>query len=528
HPPSLEQPINPPHSSPTQSRLSLAYSDAASIPLYSGQLVSSPSAASVSNVTATGSIYVPDTKGRKSILSEAALLPLLSSSQPSPPPLNNSFTASSTLQSRLSRPLSFLASAIAPLQSLGRHFAGMSIGDGGSAQEHEQEQQSPERNAQQCASLSDAVSAFVHEGGCEIDFAAAAAAAAAASEECTQSSAHMQQEPTDGEDNSAIASHEASASADTDEDSTMESDEIDIDTDTDTNTDDTSDRESTVTGSGYESGDEDDGIYEYDYRMDDEFTQMVDEFDMEQVMYCQELPFWGCHFTPDTHEFILTHQLYYNDIRSPTEKEPPMEFMIEGYKYYPATPAIVKSMFRYLVCMYDVTFVHAWVRMDERLPPIDDFIYRVYDLTKVDLWTVIVCVILLQRLYRVRGGWMVKGRYETHHEVFLGAFLVAIMTTVKTNTPEVLTLDSIVKLIDTHYTKADLVRMRKATYMELNYNVWISRADVERYAERNKFDFDTMDTADLLYEDRMERRRILKERNDREDQYERDLYNSLK
>ncbi|KAI8320897.1 hypothetical protein GQ54DRAFT_298324 [Martensiomyces pterosporus] len=251
----------------------------------------------------------------------------------------------------------------------------------------------------------------------------------------------------------------------------------------------------------YDSGDEGDAS--------DCDLELPEPQEIDPVVYCRELPYWGCYYTPDTHEFIITSAPH-DSVHPNTEREPPMVFNIESDQFYPPTPETVDSIVEYLKLIYKIDTCQAVIPFERRLPELHDFIWNLMDSTMADMWTAIPCLILLRRYYQIQNQ-CIDASYEAAHSLFLGTFMLASITSVKTNTPEVFSTANIARIIDSHYTPEDLVRIRRETFEKLNYQAWISVDDIMSHAKNNLFDVYGLSTAYEHFQRRKELRKIMEE-----------------
>ncbi|KAJ1802829.1 hypothetical protein LPJ75_006068 [Coemansia sp. RSA 2598] len=234
-----------------------------------------------------------------------------------------------------------------------------------------------------------------------------------------------------------------------------------------------------------------------------------------RLALCRELPYWCCHFTADTREFLYSHQPYGAE-RPATEPAPPMVFSSSPSDFYPPTPEIVDSMVEYLMLMFHINTCSAVIPMERRLPDIREFIWRLLDGTMIDLWTAIACVILLRRYYRIQNH-CVDAPYGAAHSLFLGIFMLASTQCVYTNNPELISLPSIVGILDSHYQVDDLVRIRREVFANIHYRTWISEEDIRSHAKNNLFDIYRVKSAYSFYKERQEQRMMIKEEERRQE-----------
>ncbi|KAJ2364416.1 hypothetical protein H4S01_003789 [Coemansia sp. RSA 2610] len=236
-----------------------------------------------------------------------------------------------------------------------------------------------------------------------------------------------------------------------------------------------------------------------------------------RYMLSQELPFAHCFFTPDTHEFLWT--------TSSASAERPVTIAAkrttcaaEASKYYPPTPEIVLSIVESLHMSFRSDICWAIISFERRLPKIHDFIWRLFDGTKVDLWTGLACLVLLKR-FRCRQPQCHDAPYEAPYTLFLGIFLLAVEQCVRTDDPEIFTLPSIARILDTWYQPKDLMRIRQETFFQLGCRAWISKEDIVNHAAHNMFDVYNIDTSYRHYEQRQQMRMqvVAEERRREED-----------
>ncbi|KAJ2697171.1 hypothetical protein FB645_005989, partial [Coemansia sp. IMI 203386] len=246
-------------------------------------------------------------------------------------------------------------------------------------------------------------------------------------------------------------------------------------------------------------------------------TEEEQEEQALRLALCQELPYWSCYFTPDTHEFLYSH-LPHDARRPATESAPPMVFLTSDSDFYPPTPEIVDSMVEYLVLMFHINTCSAVIPMERRLPDIREFIWRLLDGTMIDLWTAIACVILLRRYYRIQNQ-CIDAAYGAAHSLFLGIFMLASTQCVYTNNPELISLSSIVNILDSHYQVSDLVRIRREVFTTINHHTWISEEDIRSHAKNNIFDIYRVKSAYTFYKQRQEQRMMIKEEERRQETF---------
>ncbi|KAJ2848011.1 hypothetical protein IWW36_003545, partial [Coemansia brasiliensis] len=213
---------------------------------------------------------------------------------------------------------------------------------------------------------------------------------------------------------------------------------------------------------------------------------------------CQVLPFWHCYFTPDTHEFLWT--------TSPAIKVRPVTVQAqkdakgdEPFTYYPPTPESVLSIVENLRMSYRNDICMAIIPFERRLPEIRDFIWRLFDATKVDLWTGIACLLLLKRFRSVQPPCD-DAPYEAPYSLFLGIFMLATDQCVRSDNPELFTFESIARILDSFYQPRDLAQIKLDTFMKLNCRAWISLEDVTDHAAHNLFDVCNLGTSYRHYE----------------------------
>ncbi|KAJ1732036.1 hypothetical protein LPJ72_003629 [Coemansia sp. Benny D160-2] len=272
--------------------------------------------------------------------------------------------------------------------------------------------------------------------------------------------------------------------------------------------------------SGDDSGeDEEGGVAEYEAQLARRESQL-------RFTLCQALPFWGCYFAPDTQSFIETAAPPH--IEAPTTvKAAPTVFSIGPGEYFPPTPEIVATIVEYLNIIYKIDTCSAVIPMGRRLPDLNVFIWQLMDATMTDLWTAIACVILLQRVCRVKPSCD-DAPYEAAHTLFLGVFMLATNICVCTNTPELFELSNIARILDSWwYEKRDLVRIKHETVVLLDYKIWVTKEDIMVHSKNNMFDVYRVKSAYSFFERRQaERLRLAEEEQRRADQ-RRDLLASL-
>ncbi|KAJ1726113.1 hypothetical protein LPJ61_005411, partial [Coemansia biformis] len=201
---------------------------------------------------------------------------------------------------------------------------------------------------------------------------------------------------------------------------------------------------------------------------------------------CQELPFSHCFFTPDTHEFLWSTAPAIVE-RPLTVKAPPFDFGSMTSKYHPPTPEIVMSIAETLRMCHRNDICLALVPYERRLPELRDFIWRLFDGTRADMWTAISCLLLLRR-FRCTQPPREDSPYEAPYSLFLGVFMAAAIHCERTIEPELLQPASIAQILDTWYQKADLIAILHDTLTKLDHRAWIRLTDVENHAKNNVFD----------------------------------------
>ncbi|KAJ2835570.1 hypothetical protein J3B01_003427 [Coemansia erecta] len=236
------------------------------------------------------------------------------------------------------------------------------------------------------------------------------------------------------------------------------------------------------------------------------------EFELRYAL-CQVLPYWNCYHTRDTHEFLWTTSPAIEN-RPVTIKEDPVTFGVDPSNYYPPTPEIVMTMVEYLRIAYRSDICLAVVPFQRRLPEIRDFIWRLFDGTKVDMWTGMACLLMLRRFCQEQPPCD-DAPYEAPYSLFLGAFMLASEQCVRTDHPELFTLESISRILDTWYQPADLARIRLETLVQTNYRCWISKADITNHAEHNMYDIHNIRSSRLYFEERQRMRMIVEQENRR-------------
>ncbi|KAJ2781588.1 hypothetical protein H4R18_002772 [Coemansia javaensis] len=222
---------------------------------------------------------------------------------------------------------------------------------------------------------------------------------------------------------------------------------------------------------------------------------------------CQALPFWHCFFAPDTREYLWSAAPPLPE-RPAAAPAPP--FVFDTTQYRPATPEIVDTIVEELRMFYRNDICLALVPYELRLPDLRDFIWRLLDGTRVDMWTAISCLVLLRRLHAAQPPQH-DVPYETPYAVFLGVFMVATAHCVLTNAPELFSPANVVRVLDTWFQKADAVRLRRETLVRLDHHAWISRDDISEYAKNNMYDVHTLPSAHRHYEQRQHLRMMLEE-----------------
>ncbi|KAJ2077738.1 hypothetical protein H4R24_004943 [Coemansia sp. RSA 988] len=226
-----------------------------------------------------------------------------------------------------------------------------------------------------------------------------------------------------------------------------------------------------------------------------------------------EQPFWHCYFMHDTLEFIWTTSPAIQ-LRPATAKAPPFlpDCALESYK--PPTPESVMSIVETLRMMHRNDICLAVVPFEHRLPELSDFIWRLFDGTQVDLWTALACLVLLRR-YRTAQASTDDAPYEAPYSLFLGIFMMATIHCVCTDKPELLTLPSIARILDTWYEPRHLAKIRHKTFEQLDYRCWITREDIIHHIENNLFDVCHISTSYQHYQSRQRQRMIVEEKERR-------------
>ncbi|KAJ2805898.1 hypothetical protein H4R20_001906 [Coemansia guatemalensis] len=244
-------------------------------------------------------------------------------------------------------------------------------------------------------------------------------------------------------------------------------------------------------------------------------TESEDRSADEELNYqlCMEQPFWHCYFMRDSLEFIWTSSPAIQ-LRPTTAKAPPFLPDCVQKSYRPPTPESVMSIVENLRMMHRNDICLAVVPFEQRLPELSDFIWRLFDGTQVDLWTALACLVLLRR-YRGAQASTDDAPYEAPYSLFLGIFMMATTHCVCTDKPELLTLPSIARILDTWYEPRHLVKIRHETFEQLDYRCWISREDIIHHAENNLFDICHMNTSYQHYQSRQRQRMIVEERERR-------------
>ncbi|KAJ2344160.1 hypothetical protein GGF43_005516, partial [Coemansia sp. RSA 2618] len=149
---------------------------------------------------------------------------------------------------------------------------------------------------------------------------------------------------------------------------------------------------------------------------------------------CQALPYWHCYLTRDTHEFLWTSSPAMAT-RPVTVKAEPVTLGPTSSNYIPPTPELVMSIVENLRMSYRSDICQAVIPFERRLPNIRDFIWRLFDGTKVDMWTGLACLILLKR-FRQEQPPCDDAPYEAPYSLFLGVFMLAAEQCVRTDNPE--------------------------------------------------------------------------------------------
>ncbi|KAJ2629129.1 hypothetical protein H4R22_003504 [Coemansia sp. RSA 1290] len=213
---------------------------------------------------------------------------------------------------------------------------------------------------------------------------------------------------------------------------------------------------------------------------------------------CQALPFWHCYFTPDTHEFLWTTSpaIRVRPVTVQAQKDAKND---EPFTYYPPTPESVLSIVENLRMSYRNDICMAIIPFERRLPEIRDFIWRLFDATKVDLWTGIACLLLLKRFRSVQPPCD-DAPYEAPYSLFLGVFMLATDQCVRSDNPELFTFESIARILDSFYQPKDLAQIKLDTFMKLDCRAWISLEDVTDHAAHNLFDVCNLGTSYRHYE----------------------------
>ncbi|KAJ2483625.1 hypothetical protein IWW56_000189 [Coemansia sp. RSA 2131] len=239
------------------------------------------------------------------------------------------------------------------------------------------------------------------------------------------------------------------------------------------------------------------------------------EFELRYAL-CQALPYWNCYLTRDTHEYLWTTSPAIEN-RPVTIKEEQVTFGVEPSNYYPPTPEIVMTMVEYLRMAYRSDICLAVVPFERRMPEIRDFIWRLFDGTKVDMWTGLACLLMLRRFCQEQPPCD-NAPYEAPYSLFLGVFMLASEQCVRTDHPELFTLASISRILDTWYQPADLARIRLETLVQTNYRCWISKADIISHAEHNMYDIYNMWSSHLHFEERQRMRMVVEQENRRQEE----------
>ncbi|KAJ2302553.1 hypothetical protein H4S01_001303 [Coemansia sp. RSA 2610] len=239
---------------------------------------------------------------------------------------------------------------------------------------------------------------------------------------------------------------------------------------------------------------------------EDRVDQNSDELELRYAL-SQELPFAHCFFTPDTHEFLWTTSPAITE-RPVTVAAEPITCASEASKYCPTTPEVMMSIVENLRMSYRTDVCWAVIPLERRLPEIRDFIWRLFDGTKVDLWTGLACLVLLKR-FRYLQPQCHDAPYEAPYTLFLGIFLLAVEQCVRADNPGVLTLPSIARILDTWYQPDDLARIRLDTFFQLDCCAWISKEDIVNHAAHNMFDVYNIDTSYHHYEQRQHMRMLV-------------------
>ncbi|KAJ1953419.1 hypothetical protein EC988_003005, partial [Linderina pennispora] len=226
------------------------------------------------------------------------------------------------------------------------------------------------------------------------------------------------------------------------------------------------------------------------------------------IEYCKELPYWNCHWTPDTGEFLYTSMPADEErpCTQPAEKDyfPPEE------QFYRATPAIVDSIVEELSLIFAITQSHSDVPLDRRLPDLHTFIWQAVDAMDVDMWTVIPCLLLVRRFKQVHG-YDNPGHYDSAHILFLGVFMLATAVSLKKNDVENFSVQRMSQLIKTPYTTTDFVRFRRNACESLGYNIWVCRADIQKFGEDNLHDIYQLRVAHRYFLERQQVRQRAEE-----------------
>ncbi|KAJ2155905.1 hypothetical protein GGF46_005527 [Coemansia sp. RSA 552] len=276
---------------------------------------------------------------------------------------------------------------------------------------------------------------------------------------------------------------------------------------------------------GYEPGSDSDG-----YSSPGEAAPEEDPDGDLRYALCQELPFWHCFFTPDTHEFLWSS--------SPAREVRPTTIMDERLvydqkEYRPATPEIVKSIIEYLQLLHRSDICLAVIPFERRLPELGDFIWRLFDGTGADMWTALSCVILLKRIYAINPT-SYDTPYEARHSLFLGVFVLAATSCVYTNHPETFAPKSIADVLQTWYRASDIVKITLETFSLMDNRAWISLAHILGHASNNMYDIHKINSSHQDYNLRQSQRMILEEherrymeeRRRRQDDLRRFMYRS--
>ncbi|KAJ1946199.1 hypothetical protein FBU59_002089 [Linderina macrospora] len=233
---------------------------------------------------------------------------------------------------------------------------------------------------------------------------------------------------------------------------------------------------------------------------DDELFDATPE--VPPIEYCKELPFWSCHLTLDTNEFL------YSDVPAgemrPCTQPAEKELFSPEEQFYPATPAIIDSIVEELSLIFAITQSHSDVPLDRRLPDLHTFIWQAVDVMDVDMWTVIPCLLLVRRFKQIHG-YDCPGHYDSAHTLFLGVFMLATTVSLKKNDVENFSVARMSQLIKSPYKTTDFVRFRRDACESLNYKVWVCRDDIQKFGQDNLNDIYQLPEAHTYF---LERQRV--------------------